>query len=175
MRSVLGPAPTIALAKFLDKNQVITRGMLSNVIFDRCRETCWYGVQGQIPVVATTLSQCNDNPTTFERMRPRLADWSHFCDALRRCGGILGAAMRVKEYSLKDVILMMGRNKDMEDDDIADQVCLAYGHTMLHGVHLLHGYGVAQCLPWLVQDTTPYPMMKLWRSGACYSTSTKTH
>ena len=35
--------------------------MLSNVIFDRCRETCWYVVQGQIPVVATTLSQRNDN------------------------------------------------------------------------------------------------------------------
>ena len=42
---VLGPAPFTTLAKFLDKNQVITRGMLSNVIFDRCRETCWYVVQ----------------------------------------------------------------------------------------------------------------------------------
>ena len=50
----------------------------------------------------------------------------------------------MKEYSLKDVILMMGLNKDFEDDDIADQVCLAYGHAMLHGVHLLHGYGVSE-------------------------------
>ena len=50
--------------------------------------------------------------------------------------------MRRKEYSLKDVILMLGRHKECEDGDIADQVCLAYGHTVLRGVHLLDGYGI---------------------------------
>ena len=136
---VLGPAPSTTLRKFLDKNQVITRGMLSKVIFDRCRETCWYIVQGHTPVVSTTLAQRNDNPTAFEQIR---LDWSHFSDALRRSGRILGTAMRMKAYSLKDIVLMMGRNKEAKDDDIADQICLAYGHAMLHGVHLLHGYGM---------------------------------
>ena len=37
---VLGPSSSTALAQFLDRNQPITRGMLSNIIFDRCRETC---------------------------------------------------------------------------------------------------------------------------------------
>ena len=74
----------------------------------------------------------------------QLAVWMHFRDALRRCGRILGTAMRKKEYSLKDVILFLDRNKECEETDIADQVCLAYGHAVLHGIHLLDGYGVAE-------------------------------
>ena len=90
------------------------------------------------------MSRLSGSPTTFDQLRPRLAVWMHFRDALRRCGRILGTAMRKKEYSLKDVILILGRNKECGDTDIADQVCLAYGHAVLHGIHLLDGYGIAE-------------------------------
>ena len=139
---VLGPSTTTTLAQFLDRNHAMTRSMLSNVIFDRCRETCWYIVQGQISPVDTMLTQLSCNTTTFDQLRPRLAGWVHFRDALRRCGRILGTAMRKKEYSLKDVILLLGRNKECGETDIADQVCLAYGHAVLHGLQLIDGYGI---------------------------------
>ena len=47
--------------------------------------------------------------------------------------------MRSKEYSVKDVILVLG--KDAEAYDISDQICLAYGHTVFHGTQLLIAYG----------------------------------
>ena len=141
---VLGPSASTTLAQFLDRNHAITRGMLSNVIFDRCRETCWYVVQGHISPVESMMSQLSCNPMTFDQLRPRLAVWLHFHDALRRCGRILGTAMRMKEYSFRDVILMLGRRKECGDSDFADQVCLAYGHAVLHGVHLLDGYGIVE-------------------------------
>ena len=49
--------------------------------------------------------------------------------------------MRSKEYSLKDVILMLGKIKDAEADYISDQICLAYGHTVFHETQLLIAYG----------------------------------
>ena len=139
---VLGPSSSTTLAQFLDRNQPITRGMLSNIIFDRCRETCWYIVQGHISPVDTMMSRLSGSPSTFDQLRPRLAVWMHFRDALRRCGRI--TAVRKKEYSLKDIILILGRRKECGDTDIADQVCLAYGHAVLHGIHLLDGYGIAE-------------------------------
>ena len=36
---------------------------------------------------------------------------------------------------------MMGKNKEAEADDIPDQICLAYGHAVFCGTHLLLGYG----------------------------------
>ena len=50
--------------------------------------------------------------------------------------------MRKKEYSLKDVILLLGRNKECGETDIADQVCLAYGHAVLHGLQLIDGHSI---------------------------------
>ena len=117
---VLGPSASTILEQFLDRNHAITRGMLSNVIFDRCRETCWYVVQGHISPVEAMMTQLSANPMTFDQLRPRLAVWLRFRDALRRCGRILGTAMRRKEYSLKDVILMLGRHKECGDSDIAN-------------------------------------------------------
>ena len=73
-------------------------------------------------------------------------------ESLHRCGRILGTAMRVKEYLLQDVILMMGKNKEAEAHDIPDQVCLAYGHAVFYGVQLLQGYG------WKDVDSI-YPMV----------------
>ena len=93
---VLGPSSSTTLAQFLDRNQPITRGMLSNIIFDRCRGTCWYIVQGHISPVDTMMSRLSGSPSTFDQLRPRLAVWVHFRDALRRCGRILGTAMRKK-------------------------------------------------------------------------------
>ena len=163
----LGPSTSTTLEQLLDRNQMITRSMLSNVIFDRCRETCWYVVQGHISPVETMLTQLSTNPMTFDQMRPRLAVWMHSRDALRRCGRILGTAMRRKEYSLKDVILMLGRRKECEDGDIADQVCLAYGHTVtrccmvytfLMGMEL---WMWTKCISWLDQDTA-LSLMKRW-------------
>ena len=142
---VLGPSSSTTLAQFLDRNQPITRGVRSNIIFDSCRETCWYIVQGHISPVDTMMSRLSGNPSTFDdQLRPRLGVWAHFRDALRRCGRILGTAMRKKEYSLRDVILILGRHKECGDTDIADQVCLAYGHAVLRGIHLLDGYGIAE-------------------------------
>ena len=141
---VLGPSSSTTLAQFLDRNQPITRGMLSNIIFDRCRETCWCIVQGHISPVDTMMSRLSGSPLTFDQLRPRLAVGMHFRDALRRCGRILGTAMRKKEYSLRDVILILGRRKECGETDIADQVCLAYGHAVLRGIHLLDGCGIAE-------------------------------
>ena len=111
---VLGPSSSTTLAQFLDRNQPITRGMLSNIIFDRCRETCWYIVQGHISPVDAMMLRLSGSQTTFDQLRPRLAVWMHFRDALRRCGRILGTAMRMKEYSLKDVILILVVTKNAE-------------------------------------------------------------
>ena len=38
---------------------------------------------------------------------------------------------------MEDVILMLGKIRDAEEDDISDQICLADGHTVFHCVQLL--------------------------------------
>ena len=59
---VLGPSTSTTLEQFLERNQMITRSMLSNVIFDRCRETCWYVVQGHISPVETMVDAAQHQP-----------------------------------------------------------------------------------------------------------------
>ena len=49
--------------------------------------------------------------------------------------------MRTKEYSTKDVILMLGKIQNAAEDDVCDQICLAYGHAVFHGFQLLAKYG----------------------------------
>ena len=48
--------------------------------------------------IALTLTQRERSPDAVIQMRPKLADWTHLIKSLHRCGRILGAAMRLKEY-----------------------------------------------------------------------------
>ena len=122
---MIGPPGTTNLRDFLDKNKPLSKGLLSNPIFDTCGEPCWYVAEGSIVALASLITQRECNPAAFAQMRPKLSDWNHTIDSLHRCGRILGTAMRLKGYSLKDVILLMGKNKEAEADDTPDQICLA--------------------------------------------------
>ena len=133
---MIGPPGATTLRDFLDKTKQLTKGLLSNPIFAACRETCWYVVEGAIVTVSSMLAQQERSPDAFLRMRPNLAQWNHLMESLHRCGRILGTAMRIKEYSLHDLILMLRKNKEAGADDIPDQVCLAYGHALYFGIHL---------------------------------------
>ena len=109
------------------------------------------------------LSQRSTNPSAFEQLRPKLAEWNHFLNALRRAGRI-----RSKEYSVKAVILVLGKIKDAEAYDISDQICLAYGHTAMGRSCSLRAEDLTlmQSIPWFIQEACA---TKLLRSGVCWT------
>ena len=137
----VGLPRTTTLRAWLDRRQVISKGLLSNPIFESCREACWYIVQGSIKNTSSMLSERSTNPNAFEQLRPKLAEWNHFINSLRRAGRILGSATRIRECSMKDVVLMLGKIQHAAEDDVCDQICLACGHAAFRGFQLLMTYG----------------------------------